>query len=113
MKFRNHARSYEDEMIQHYNISAVTCSDTNNVAEHSDDDIFNISQITTELVNSPQIRDPEITSSYNHGISAINVAGFTSKTTLKKRILILEIQICQYQVYSNLQKGIQMYPLKT
>ena len=76
-------------MIQKYNISSIKrADDINCVLDHTDyqcNDIFNISQITTGLINSPIICTPNILNSDIFGICSIkyDTSSYTDKLIMK------------------------------
>lgn len=94
VKFPSASLSNEDVMIKNRTISSENLSDysdhcsndgnhcSNDDDYNNDDDILNVSQITTELVNSPQTREPDVKSSHNHAISAIEAKSTSSASVM-------------------------------
>jgi len=57
VQFRNKAQSFQDEMQQHYNVSAINCQSNDNYEQHDSKSIvFDIASINNRIINSVKIK---------------------------------------------------------
>ena len=112
VQFHSHARKFEDEMTQHYNISDVMRHNETHV-DHDDNILFNIGQINNKIINSAPIQHSVVQHSSNLNISSLNkVNSLTNQeeSTLQKNLDIGNNDILLPSVFQSSKRHTDVSP---
>ena len=78
VQFHSHARKFEDEMTQHYNISDILRYNETQI-DYEDNVLFNIGQINNKIINSAPIQHTVV-----HHSSDLNISSLSKVDSLPK-----------------------------